>query len=106
MAQVANQRWDYATMRTEKANIDKEIGTFEGITNRMNNVVSVLNRALQGDSLVKYQDAHKSVAGQYATLQKMLESLSQTIGDSMNRMQAADESNATMIKQQFSQFLS
>ena len=105
MAQVANQRWDYATMRTEKANIDKEIGTFDGITDRMEKVVQVLDRAMQGESLNQYKAAHNQVKGQYVQLKEMLESLSRTIADSMNRMQAADESNAAMIQKQFSQFM-
>ena len=105
MAQVANQRWDYATMRTEKANIDKEIGTFDGITDRMEKVVQVLDRAMQGESLKQYKAAHNQVKGQYVQLKAMLESLSRTLSDSMNRMQAADENNAAMIKQQFGQFM-
>jgi len=105
MAQVANQRWDYATMRTEKTNIDKEIVTFDGIRSRMEKVVQVLDRAMKGESLTQYKAAHSQVQGQYDQLKAMLESLSKTIADSMNRMQAADESNAAMIKQQFGNFI-
>ena len=105
MAQVANQRWDYATMRAEKGNIDKEAGTFDNITSRMNKVVEVLDQALQGDSLVQYKTAHSSVCGQYVRLKEMLASMSKSLEESINRMQNADASNAQWIKSQFSQFM-
>lgn len=105
MAGLVNQVWDYPTMREQKGKINNEAATFEGITARMENIVSVLDRALVGESLVAYKSSHKQVVGQYTRLKEMLSSMATSLDEAATRMQDADANNAAKIKQQFSSFM-
>ena len=98
MAQVANQKWDYSTMRNERQNLATQGQNFQEIKQKMQNVVDVLDQALQGDSLVEYKSSHSSVMGQYVKLEEMLKSMETSLENAINHMQQADASNAQWIR--------
>ena len=102
---MPNQRWDYPTMNAKRNEIGVQAGVFDGITSKMDGVVSVLNRALEGDSLKEYQASHSSVMGQYQKLKEILQEMQTSLGNAVKGMQEADAENAARIRSRFSKFM-